>query len=107
MASHVEQGDQAGVGAGDVRERLRLGPCTLVIDEAPGGVSFGVDLVSQVTTPERYRFGDGRLRVAAYDFGLKRSILEQLSLFAAISSVAIDFDLATRVAPARSITSTM
>ena len=44
----------------------------------------GVDLVSQVTTPERYAVGSGRLRVAAYDFGIKTSILEQLSDFATV-----------------------
>jgi carbamoyl-phosphate synthase small subunit len=37
-----------------------------------------------VTTPERYTVGDGRLRVAAYDFGIKTSILEQLSDFATV-----------------------
>ncbi len=54
---------------------------------APG--TAGVDLVSQVTTPERYTYpqlegGGGRLRVAAYDFGIKQSILEQLGRFATV-----------------------
>ncbi len=50
--------------------------------DEPG--TAGVDLVSEVTTPERYRFGDGPLRVAAYDFGMKTSILEQLGAFATV-----------------------
>jgi len=44
----------------------------------------GVDLVAQVTTPERYTYGTGRLRVAAYDFGIKRSILHQMGDFATV-----------------------
>jgi carbamoyl-phosphate synthase small subunit len=44
----------------------------------------GIDLVAEVTTPERYRVGDGSLRVAAYDFGMKTSILEQLGRFATV-----------------------
>lgn len=90
-----------GIGGIDTRRLTRLirdtgampgafGPLDLV-DEAtlaaaataePGTV--GVDLVTQVTTPERYSFGTGPLRVAAYDFGLKRSILEQLAEFATV-----------------------
>ena len=44
----------------------------------------GVDLVAEVTTPERYSVGDGPFRVAAYDFGIKTSILEQLGRFATV-----------------------
>ncbi len=90
-----------GIGGIDTRRLTRLirdsgaipgafGPLDLV-DEAtlkqaatdePG--TAGVDLVAQVTTPERYTFGSGPIRVAAYDFGIKTSILEQLSDFATI-----------------------
>lgn len=90
-----------GIGGVDTRRLTRIirdtgaipgafGPLDLV-DEAtlksaaadePG--TAGVDLVSQVTTAERYTFGSGRLRVAAYDFGIKRSILEQLGAFATV-----------------------
>src|SRR5690348_6529211 len=38
----------------------------------------GMDLVSGVTTTSRYTVGDGPLRVVAYDFGIKTSILRQL-----------------------------
>lgn len=67
-----------------------FGPLDLV-DEAglkaaaaaePG--TTGVDLVAQVTTPERYTFGSGPYRVAAYDFGMKTSILHQLAAFATV-----------------------
>jgi len=47
----------------------------------------GVDLVSEVTTREPYRRGDGPLRVVAYDFGLKRNILKELGQFATVDVV--------------------
>jgi carbamoyl-phosphate synthase small subunit len=39
----------------------------------------GVDLVAQVTTPAPYTVGDGPRRIVAYDFGIKTTILRQLS----------------------------
>ncbi len=47
----------------------------------------GVDLVSTVTTPEAYTVGTGRLRVVAYDFGIKRTILRHLAGFATVEVV--------------------
>ena len=39
----------------------------------------GVDLVAEVTTPGAYTVGDGPRRIVAYDFGIKTTILRQLS----------------------------
>ena len=47
----------------------------------------GVDLVAGVTTPVRYTTGDGPLRVVAYDFGIKTSILRQLGEIATVDVV--------------------
>lgn len=47
----------------------------------------GVDLVSQVTTPEKYIVGDGKFSVVAYDFGIKTTILRCLSDFARVTVV--------------------
>ena len=47
----------------------------------------GVDLVAGVTTPSRYTTGDGPLRVVAYDFGIKTSILRQLGRLATVDVV--------------------
>ncbi len=47
----------------------------------------GVDLVSQVTTPEIYVHGDGRFSVVAYDFGIKTTILRCLSDIAKVTVV--------------------
>ena len=47
----------------------------------------GVDLVATVTTAEPYTVGDGPLRVVAYDFGIKRTILRHLSGIATVEVV--------------------
>jgi carbamoyl-phosphate synthase small subunit len=47
----------------------------------------GVDLVSQVTTPEKYVVGDGKFSIVAYDFGIKTTILRCLSDFARVTVV--------------------
>ncbi|MGE0307111.1 MAG: glutamine-hydrolyzing carbamoyl-phosphate synthase small subunit [Acidimicrobiia bacterium] len=47
----------------------------------------GVDLVSEVTTDAPYTFGDGKFRVAAYDFGIKTTILRHLSGIATVEVV--------------------
>ena len=47
----------------------------------------GVDLVSQVTTPAMYTYGDGRFSVVAYDFGIKTTILRCLSDIARVTIV--------------------
>jgi carbamoyl-phosphate synthase small subunit len=47
----------------------------------------GVDLVATVTTPQPYTVGDGRRRVVAYDFGIKRTILRHLATMATVEVV--------------------
>ncbi|MDQ1444302.1 MAG: carbamoyl-phosphate synthase small subunit [Acidimicrobiaceae bacterium] len=47
----------------------------------------GVDLVATVSTAQPYTVGDGPLRVVAYDFGIKRTILRHLSGIATIEVV--------------------
>jgi carbamoyl-phosphate synthase small subunit len=47
----------------------------------------GRDLVAEVTTAEAYTVGDGRLRVVAYDFGIKRTILRHLGTRAIVEVV--------------------
>ncbi len=47
----------------------------------------GIDLVSQVTTQEKYTYGDGRFSVVAYDFGIKSTILRCLSEIATVTVV--------------------
>lgn len=47
----------------------------------------GLDLVSEVTTAEPYQRGEGRWRVVAYDFGVKETMLRQLSAMATLTVV--------------------
>ena len=46
-----------------------------------------VDLVRTVTTDQPYTVGEGPLRVVAYDFGIKRTILRHLSRLATVEVV--------------------
>ena len=54
--------------------------------KAEGGTE-GVDLVSGVTTPAPYRVGTGPKRVVAYDFGVKKTMLEHLGDLAIVEVV--------------------
>jgi carbamoyl-phosphate synthase small subunit len=47
----------------------------------------GRDLVTEVTTSAPYERGSGRLRVVAYDFGVKETMLRSLGRFASITVV--------------------
>jgi carbamoyl-phosphate synthase small subunit len=48
----------------------------------------GVDLVAEVTTTQPYRVsGGGRFRIVAYDLGIKRTILRQLSALGTVEVV--------------------
>jgi carbamoyl-phosphate synthase small subunit len=47
----------------------------------------GVDLAAEVTTADAYTTGHGPLRVVAYDFGIKRTILRHLGEMATVEVV--------------------
>jgi carbamoyl-phosphate synthase small subunit len=47
----------------------------------------GVDLVAQVSTPDRYTIGSGPRRVVAVDYGIKRTILRCLGEIATVEVV--------------------
>ena len=47
----------------------------------------GIDLVAQVSTTAPYTVGNGPLRVVAYDFGIKRTILRHLEPMATVEVV--------------------
>jgi carbamoyl-phosphate synthase small subunit len=54
----------------------------------------GRDLVSEVTTQAPYERGSGPLRVVAYDFGVKETMLRSLGALATISVVPASFPAA-------------
>jgi carbamoyl-phosphate synthase small subunit len=70
-----------GPGTGE-RARKRLHEAA----KAEPGVA-GADLVSEVTTPRRYRVGSGPVRLVAYDLGIKRELLRALAEFATVDVV--------------------
>ena len=47
----------------------------------------GVDLVREVTTTAPYTRGEGAVRIVAYDFGVKETMLTQLAAFATVTVV--------------------
>ena len=47
----------------------------------------GVDLAAEVTTSSTYTVGNGPLHVVAYDFGIKRAILDHLGRLATVDVV--------------------
>jgi carbamoyl-phosphate synthase small subunit len=57
---------------------------------AEAGTS-GRDLVSEVTTKETYTRGSGRLRVVAYDYGVKETMLRGLEADATVTVVPAHF----------------
>lgn len=91
----------SGIGGIDTRRLTRVLRDAGAIPGAFGTASYdqllaaaraepgtdGVDLVSTVTTGRRYSVGDGPLKVVAYDFGIKTTILRCLSEIATIEVV--------------------
>ena len=73
-------GPVSGPGALDETDHRRRRP-----GRASG--TDGVDLAAEVTTTEPYTIGDGPLRVVAYDFGIKRTILRHLGRLATVEVV--------------------
>ena len=63
-------------GVGDLLAAARAEPGTT-----------GADLVSLVSTASPYRFGEGPLKVVAYDFGIKNTILKALAKIASVEVV--------------------
>ncbi len=47
----------------------------------------GIDLVAEVTTEQSYTVGSGDYKVVAFDFGIKRGIIEQLAKFSTVTVV--------------------
>ena len=71
-----------------------MGPHLSPRSPLPLGQSLGTtgrDLVSAVTTDAPYERGSGRLRVVAYDFGIKETMLRSLAQIATVTVVPSSF----------------
>lgn len=79
LTRHIRQfGSMAGAfGTGTKQELLTAAKSFSDTSET--------DLVSQVTTKKSYRVGKGKLQITAMDYGIKKSILNQLSKFATVT----------------------
>jgi carbamoyl-phosphate synthase small subunit len=85
LTRHLRRDGAMGCAFGTAPEsELR----TAARDE-PG--TTGVDLVSEVTLAEPYERGSGPLRVVAYDFGVKETMLRQLGRTATVTVVPASF----------------
>ncbi len=81
LTRHIRDAGSMG-GAFGTADEVTLKAAALT---EPG--TEGVDLVATVTTSAPYRVGDGPLRVVAYDFGIKRTILRHLGRMATVEVV--------------------
>jgi carbamoyl-phosphate synthase small subunit len=87
LTRHIRQAGSMPGAFGPVSGPGAMDEATLkqaAMDE-PG--TDGRDLVAEVTTTEPYTIGDGPLRVVAYDFGIKRTILRHLGTLATVEVV--------------------
>jgi carbamoyl-phosphate synthase small subunit len=81
LTRHIREAGSMPCAFGSADERT--------LKEAAAGEpgTDGVDLVATVTTKQPYTVGDGPLRVVAYDYGIKRTILRHLSGIATVEVV--------------------
>jgi carbamoyl-phosphate synthase small subunit len=85
LTRHLREKGAMGCALGTAEEsQLRAAAAT-----EPG--TTGCDLVSGVTTKEPYELGSERLRVVAYDFGVKATMLRSLARFATVTVVPAFF----------------
>lgn len=73
LTRHLRNAGALGavIGTGDLDELVAMAARVAGTD--------GVDLVKEVSTDQSYELGVGTKTIAVYDFGVKRSILEQLA----------------------------
>jgi carbamoyl-phosphate synthase small subunit len=81
LTRHIREAGSMPCAFGTAPEDLLRG----VAASTPG--TDGQDLVAQVSTSRPYRAGRGQLRVVAYDFGIKASLLERLARRAQVEVV--------------------
>jgi carbamoyl-phosphate synthase small subunit len=87
LTRHIREAGAMPAAFGPVSGPGALDELTLKEAAAVEPGTDGRDLVAEVTTSEPYTVGDGRLRVVAYDFGIKRTILRHLGTLATVEVV--------------------
>ncbi len=90
LTRHIrESGSMPGAfGVVDDRVDGAVDEATLAAAAASDPGTGGIDLVAEVSTPEPYTVqGQGELRIVAYDFGIKSTILRHLSRLGTVEVV--------------------
>ena len=87
LTRHLREVGSMPGAFGPVEGPDALDPSRLAALAAAEPTTEGRDLVSEVTTLEPYRVGDGPRRVVAYDFGIKTHILRYLTPVASVTVV--------------------
>jgi len=87
LTRHLRDSGAMPAAFGPVSGPQAVDEATLRAEAARAPGTDGVDLVAEVTTAASYWAGDGPLRVVAYDFGIKSTILAQLGLVATVEVV--------------------
>jgi carbamoyl-phosphate synthase small subunit len=81
LTRHIREDGAMGCAFGTAAESVLRAAAAA----EPG--TTGRDLVSEVTASEPYTRGDGPLRIVAYDFGIKETMLRNLSAFSTVTVV--------------------
>ncbi|HUY63211.1 MAG TPA: glutamine-hydrolyzing carbamoyl-phosphate synthase small subunit [Acidimicrobiales bacterium] len=92
LTRHVRRAGAIGCAFGTADER------TLAAAAAAEAGTTGQDLVSAVTTDAPYQRGSGALRVVAYDFGVKETMLRCLGAMATVTVVPAGFSASDALA---------
>ena len=87
LTRHIREAGSMPGAFGPVSGPGALDEATLKEAAAAEPGTEGRDLVEVVSTAEPYTYGDGPLRVVAYDFGIKRTILRHLGTLATVEVV--------------------
>jgi len=92
LTRHVREAGALGCAFGTAGEKALAAAAAA----EPG--TDGRDLVSGVTTPAPFQVGTGALRIVAYDFGVKQTMLECLGELATVTVVPAGFAAADALA---------
>ena len=84
LTRHIRDAGSMPGAFGPVSGPAALDEAAIIEAARPAPGTDGVDLAAEVTTAEPYTIGDGPLRVVAYDFGIKRTILRHLGRLATV-----------------------
>jgi carbamoyl-phosphate synthase small subunit len=87
LTRHIRDAGSMPAAFGPLEGPNAVDEATLKLAAADERGTDGVDLASAVSTSRPYSTGDGPLRVVAYDFGIKRTILRHLGSLATVEVV--------------------